>query len=198
MKVLSVDPGPEKGGVLVLEWPSKTVLFSGDIAMDKLALVLLGKYPFNSLAQGVCSTKNELYINEIDIFTIENITCMGMVVGRTTFDTAEMIGDLRRCWWVGTNGRKPSIKIARLEVKTHICGGSSYQDPTTGRRRAVTDTTVKYAIQERYPQTGGGKCPAIGTKKEPGPLYCMKGYKHAWSALAIALTHMEKIPSSTS
>lgn len=55
----------------------------------------------------------------------------------------------------------------------------------TGNPRAK-ESAVRAAVLERF---GGSDKLAKGTKKEPGPLYGISG--HAWSALALALAHID-------
>lgn len=56
-------------------------------------------------------------------------------------------------------------------TKHHLCGR--------------TDGNVRAALIDRY----GGKAKAIGNVKNPGPLYGLA--KHAWPALAVAVTYAE-------
>ena len=67
----------------------------------------------------------------------------------------------------------------RAVVKMHLCG-----------RTTAKDSNVRQALIDRFPQTGGGKTPSIGTKKQPGPLYGVK--KDIWSALAMAVTWVDQ------
>ena len=54
----------------------------------------------------------------------------------------------------------------------------------------ANDAAIRQAIIDRYPPTGGGKRPQIGTKAKPGPLYGVS--KHAWAALGVGLTWIAK------
>jgi hypothetical protein len=76
--------------------------------------------------------------------------------------------------------------VPRRYVKIALCGKTTFRDPTTGSLKGIGDKHVRQAILDRFPGTGGGKTPQIGTKKQPGPLYGVKG--HMWAALAVALT----------
>ena len=79
--------------------------------------------------------------------------------------------------WESATGTKPQ-QVYRKDVKMHLCGSMR-----------AKDTNIRQAIIDRYPASGGGKCPQIGTKKEPGPLYGVS--KDIWSALAVAITYSE-------
>ena len=97
---------------------------------------------------------------------IEGIACYGMPVGKETFDT---------CIWIGrfiqAHGGQHTL-IYRPEIKHHLC-----------RSARAKDANVRQSLIDRF---GPGKEKAIGTKKNPGPLYGIKS--HCWSALAVGVT----------
>ena len=101
---------------------------------------------------------------------IEMIESFGMAVGASTFET---------CVWIGrfTQALGPALvhRVTRREVKLALCNSSR-----------AKDANVRQAVIDRFPATGGGKVPQIGTKAQPGPLFGVKS--HAWSALSVALT----------
>lgn len=99
---------------------------------------------------------------------IEIIEGYGLRVGKETFDTCEWIGRYSQVMEV--KGREP-IRVPRRAVKLHLC-----QNPT------ARDVDIRAAIIDRY----GGKEKAIGSKRNPGPLYGITG--DVWSALAVAIT----------
>lgn len=105
---------------------------------------------------------------------IEMIASYGMAVGASTFET---------CVWVGrfmeTMGPSRVDLIYRREVKMFMCGNA-----------AAKDANIARAVRDRFPPTGGGMTPEVGTKGDPGPLYGVS--KHAWPALALALTWQSK------
>jgi len=76
------------------------------------------------------------------------------------------------------------VGLCPRDIRIAICGTAKATWPQV--RRAVLDL---YA--EHYPH-GGGAEPAIGTKKRPGPLYCLrevgaKNGDHHWSALYVVV-----------
>jgi len=90
-----------------------------------------------------------------------------MPVGIETFET---------CYWIGAmcheyNGKR----IYRSTVKHHLCGSSK-----------AKDANVRQALIDRF---GPGRELAIGTKKNPGPLYGISS--HCWAALALAVTYQD-------
>ena len=109
-----------------------------------------------------------------DHMAIEMVASYGMPVGREVFET---------CVWIGRfiqsfNG--DHTKIYRKDVKLALCDSMR-----------AKDANIRQAIIDRFPTTGGGKTPQVGTKKQPGPLYGVS--KHAWSALAVGITYFENL-----
>lgn len=101
---------------------------------------------------------------------IEMVASYGMAVGKETFETVYWIGRFDER--LRANGIVPE-RLVRLEVKLHLCHNSR-----------AKDANIRQAILDRF----GGKS-AIGTKKQPGPLYGVTS--HAWAALALAITFAE-------
>ena len=108
-----------------------------------------------------------------DVTVIEMFASMGMLVGQEVFDA---------CAWVGRfeqrnldANRHTAHRLLRRDVKLHLCG--------TARAK---DKNIRQALLDRFPATGGGKVPQLGTKANPGPLYGVS--RDVWSALALAVT----------
>lgn len=90
----------------------------------------------------------------------EWIESFGMAVGRETFETVAQIGIIV--------GALPELRlIPRRDVKLNIC-----------KSPRAKDGNVRQAIIDRFGP--------VGTKKDPGPCYGVS--KHAWAALAVAIT----------
>lgn len=173
--ILAIDPGPQNSGVAYYDSSNHKMLWSDDMDNQKLlALIRHWHHGPN--------------FEHDSIMVIEGMENQGHFVGKTTFETAEWIGRFREAWEFDTE--KQSFRMSRRDVKTVMCGGSTYTDPDTGARRTVNDTVVSRAVRARFEGTGGGARPEVGTKKNKGPLYGMKG-NHQYSALAIALTWVE-------
>ena len=107
-----------------------------------------------------------------DLLAVEMVQSFGMPVGAEVFETVLWTGRFVEAWG------GPWRKIYRKDVKLHLCQSLRAKDPN-----------IRQAILDRFPRTGGGKTPQVGTKAEPGPLYGFKS--HLWSALAVALTAAE-------
>lgn len=170
-KLLAIDPGPMTSGVVLIEyseWPPRVLLANSEISTERLCDDLF------SLA----SLLSE-WVTSLDQVCIEQIEARGgAAVGQDTLDTM---------WWAGrlhqaSCTRVPSSSIHRIwrgEVRQTICGV-----------RNCTASQLRRALIDFYPRAGGGKTPQIGTKGKPGPLYGVT--THAWSALAVGVTHLLK------
>jgi hypothetical protein len=113
-------------------------------------------------------------VNAHDL-AIEMIASYGMPVGREVFETCLWIGRFIQAWH-----RPESVQlIYRRDVKSHLCGSAK-----------AKDANIRQALLDRFPRTGGGKTPQIGTKAAPGPLYGVS--THAWAALAVAVLVADK------
>lgn len=101
-------------------------------------------------------------------FVIEMVASYGMPVGAEVFETVYWIGRLCERW--EALGAPDADRVFRKDVKMHLCG-----DPR------AKDSNIRQALIDRF---GPGKEKAIGTKKNPGPLYGITG--DVWQALALA------------
>lgn len=126
--------------------------------------------------------RNEVILNmllqnqhyESQHLAIEMVACYGMPVGAEIFETCLWIGRFIQAWG------SAYTKVYRKDVKMHLCHSMK-----------AKDGNIRQAIIDRYPATGGGKIPQIGTKKKPGELYGVSG--DVWAALAVAITYTETI-----
>jgi len=102
---------------------------------------------------------------------IEMIASYGMPVGKDVFETV---------LWAGRFvDNAPSYELVyRKDVKMELCGSMR-----------AKDANIRRALLDRYPATGGGKTPQIGTQSKPGPLHGFKS--HLWAALGVAETYAE-------
>jgi hypothetical protein len=97
-----------------------------------------------------------------DLLAIERVQFYGKG-GNELRDTIE---------WVGRFDADQSCRlIIRAQIRAHLCGTTK-----------SGDAELRAAILDRF----GGRAAAVGTKKEPGPLYGIS--KHEWAALGVALT----------
>jgi hypothetical protein len=106
---------------------------------------------------------------------IEQVAAMGMAVGAEVFETVFWSGRFVEAW----GGEWDRVK--RHEVKMHLCGNMR-----------AKDANIRQALLDKF---GPGKAKAVGTKRQPGPLYGIKS--HCWAALAVAVTYAERASKET-
>ncbi len=106
-----------------------------------------------------------------DTLVVEMMQSYGKPVGREVLETCVWIGRFVESW------RFPDqVKLVpRRTVKRYLCNSIT-----------ANDANVRQAVIDRFPATGGGKVPQIGTRANPGPLYGAS--KDGWAALALAIT----------
>ena len=123
-------------------------------------------------------TDNEILLEKLKVWSgcltpvhlaIEMVASYGMPVGEEVFETVFWTGRFVQAW-----GRDWS-KVYRKDVKMYLCNSMR-----------AKDSNIRQAILDKFPSTGGGKTPQVGTKAKPGPLYGIKA--DIWSALAVAMT----------
>jgi hypothetical protein len=107
-----------------------------------------------------------------DLLAIESMASYGMPVGDPVFVSCYWIGRFAEAWGGSTR------LIKAPAIRAHLCGVAK-----------AKKAHVRRALLDKYPRTGGGANPEIGTKAKRGPLYGFKS--HAWSALAVAVTARE-------
>lgn len=108
----------------------------------------------------------------VQVVAIEMVASYGMPVGKEVFET---------CVWIGRFVEAVTCEthyVYRKDVKMHLC-----------RSMKANDANIRAALIDRF---GPGKEKAVGTKKNPGPLYGIK--KDLWSALAVAVTCADTLP----
>lgn len=135
---------------------------TGYVVMEGLHIVGFGIENNHDMLDGLRGFKDHTLVYEM-------IAAMGMPVGAEVFET---------CVWIGRFierfGRVTS-PVFRRDVKHHLCNSAK-----------AKDSNIRQAILDKYPATGGGKTPQIGTKKQPGPLFGVTS--HIWSAIGVGLT----------
>lgn len=147
------------------------MLFAIDPGDEFSAYCFLGE---NRKIHSFEKVKNEILLDLIlssdrsHNLIIEEICSYGMAVGASVFQTCRWSGRFQQAYG-------DAIYIPRLQVKLAICHSPK-----------ANDSNIRTALIDMY---GPGKDKAIGTKKNPGPLYGMS--KDCWAALALAITAQE-------
>jgi len=105
---------------------------------------------------------------------IETIVSYGNMIGQKTIDTAIWAGQFLR---QGKNLGLKTVLISRPEVQLNLCNN-----------KRAKPKNMKQALKDRFGD--------LGTKKNPGKLYGIKGAgkgksDHIWSALELAITYID-------
>lgn len=168
MLILGIDPGTTQSGWAIINTHEGPVQVADSGVMLNAEMLAFVK------SQAMIHGPTRMRI------AIEWITSYGMAVGQEVFETCLWAGRFMQAW------SKPEdvVLIPRREVKGYLCAGNP----------KAKDANVRQAIMEMFPATGGdakGNLKnSIGTIKHPGPLYGVTS--HAWPALGVALTYLEK------
>lgn len=145
--ILAIDPGTTEGAAVMLT--NGRVTPFGVLPNDRLLQLV---------KEAAC-----------DCIVCEWIECMGMAVGKETFETVFFIGRIAEAAPV------PFHRVTRREVKLNLCGSMKAKDPN-----------IRQALLDRF----GGSA-AVGRKASKGPLYGISS--HQWSALAVGITFLDKL-----
>lgn len=107
----------------------------------------------------------------VSMLAVEMVASFGMPVGAEVFDTVLWIGRYIQQAIIHGLIDSQIKKVTRHQSKYHHCHATA----------RVTDANVRQALIDRF----GGRVRAIGTKKNPGPLYEI--HNDEWQALAVAM-----------
>lgn len=168
--ILAIDPGPAE---------SAFVLLAGDRLRE------FGKVRSVELLERLPGLRRRA-----DHLAVEMVACFGMPVGRDVFETACFIGRFIQAWAGPYN---KVLRKGRWGPDAETIGAAGRFDGVCMnicRNNRAKDGNVRQAIIDRYPATGGGKVPQVGTKAKPGPLYGVS--KDVWAALAVGLTWQDQ------
>jgi len=180
--IVGIDPGSTSSGVVIFDVDFFKIVLAEEFNNEQLLKVLRG-FPYNIEVE----SKFIFDIRDMEDLYIEDIEGMGLSVGRSVFETAKWIGRFSEAYEKCTN--RKSIEVFRSDEKIILCGTRTYVNPVNGKRKSVGDKQIRASLIERFDPVGGGKIPQIGTKKNPGPLYGVKG--HCWQALSVLITGIE-------
>ena len=172
-RLLAIDPAPTKSGIVGLQiercqhGAAPKVLFAAIV--DNLT------WQFITVPQRKWWNDYQLSrFFEYDHLAIEMVRNYGKIAGDSLFETAKWVGCFEQAW-----RPRPFTELYRPAIKLALCQTARCGDPQ-----------VRSAIIDRYPKTGGGKTPAVGTKKQPGPLYGI--HDDLWAALAVGIAWCEQ------
>ena len=163
-RIIGIDPGPERSGIVSI--------------LDNLTVIYSESQMSTEFLKGS--------VNVADIVVIEDLSprqggSPGQMFARwsRTIQTAKTIGAVRSmCRARGVQ----YVELLPATWRAQLCGAANASD-------AQIKACVRSVYEERGLAIGGGKQPAIGIKKQPGPLYTIRG--HAWDALGVALAWLQ-------
>ena len=162
MKCIAIDPGPYMSAVVFVE----------STAIDGIKIHYSAK-DNNSVVMELINSRNLVGW----FAAIEQMQSYGSNVG---VDTVSACHWSRRFFEaIKRNSECDPILVPRPTIKSYICGVAT-----------AKDNNVRAAMIDRFPRTGGGKTPQIGTKLNPGPLYGVTA--DCWQALALAIYAIEE------
>lgn len=142
--VLGVDPGPTESAYAIIR---------SDYTITQAA-----KVPNADLSHHILSADRLAALAQV---AIEGLVCYGRPVGRETFETAYMVGEIRQ--------------ICRMaEIPWTIYARPVYANAIAGCGK-VTDAVLYQALRLRF-----------GSNSKGGPLYPLRGHSDLRSAFAIA------------
>lgn len=161
MRILAIDPGSEQSAMVVYDTDTDRPIWSEIWANEDIVV--------NMLPMAGTTEK------PMDRLAIEMVASYGMPVGREVFETCVWIGRFMQAW-PRYKSQTTIERIFRKDVKMHLC-----------HSMRATDANIRAALLDRF---GPGKDKAVGTKKNPGPLFGIK--KDLWAALAVAVTYSDQ------
>lgn len=118
MRILALDPGPEKTGWVVY----------GDFGWAAQRVIVAGVEPNDEVLYGFTE-----YVESVDRLAIEMIDSYGMPVGKDVFRTLVWIGRFMQAW-----PRPDEVRlIERRVIKMELCGTPRAKDSNV--RQALID-----------------------------------------------------------
>lgn len=161
--VIGIDPGPKETAIALWDPNDQKVV----------ALVEVPSEQVNATLVELINMSRDR-IDPFVVVGIEQVRSYGMAVGAEVFDTVHWSGRFHQFLYdhfPELNEEQRVFLIPRGHVKMHLCNSMR-----------AKDTNINQVIADRF----GGKDKCKGTKKEPGPLFGIKG--DMWAALGVALT----------
>jgi len=159
--ILAIDAGSELSAVVELH--------RGEL--DHIHVVPLNQEPNEDVLEMLQVLRLDVHV------VIERVEARAQPFGWDTRNTCEWAAR----FYQACLDRKLDVHwLTRSKVRTHLGG--------------VVTTTATQVEQITMDRFGPGRRAAIGTAKEPGPLFSMSPkskWKHAWAALALAITWEE-------
>ena len=168
--IIGIDPGTYKSAVVIfdtLQWePVFVQHINNNLLVSSVVEFLNNKYPKE--------TPHVIY-ERMRLYQIDNGKSGA---GDSTFITCAWYGRFIEGFFRDI----PGVVISSIDSPTIKLAFLGYTNPPKAK------LLVKKAMYELFPATGGGATPAVGVKKQPGPLFIMRSQPaHCYDALAVAL-----------
>ena len=195
-KILAIDPGTTKSGYVGYK-----IEAGGDpdrMPVGEIVESGIGSnyYVKRRIGEGMWKHENEEEGSGYDYLAIEWLSCFGMKVGATVFDTCRWVGRFMEAW---AHNEERLILVPRMVIKRHLCNSHRAKDPQIRRalieRYGGEETAIggkKCKVCRGAGKRGRGKarcdcvvCGGSGWEFPPGPLKPIAG--HMWSALGVAV-----------
>jgi len=131
MRILGIDPGPEKSAFVVTQ--NTVPIQKGIMENEKLLFDI--RWDFADA--------------DATHMAIEMVQSFGMPVGKEIFETVYWIGRFVEAWGDGeTPSRTKAVRLFRSDIKNHICHISK-----------AKDSNIRQALIDRFGQPGMKKNP---------------------------------------
>jgi hypothetical protein len=172
MRIFGIDPGPEESAWVNLVIGEPTP----ELPWPEARVAVVGMMPNHFLAA-------KLYMDPLltnHHLAIEIIEARPHGIDTPTARTQLWAGRFIQAYVLPHD--LPYVELEPRRIRALLCPG------VVGPKRKH----VRQAIINHFPATGGGSVPQVGTKKQPGPLYCLRGGgDHKWAAAAVAVAAAE-------
>lgn len=164
--LLAIDPGTTQSAYVLYDEADKKVVVKG----------LVPNYELLKILRDI-NSPSSILPNGVNRLVVEHVASYGMAVGATVFETCVWVGRFTEAFLEACHEGEPPRyrKLYRREEKIHLCGSMK-----------AKDGNIRQALMDRY---GSTRQTALGTKKDPGPLYGIS--KDIWAAMAVAITAAE-------
>ena len=146
--VMGIDPGPTESAYAIVR---------PDYTLVEARKLLIGDMFYKFLDDSLAGVR---------IIVIEGLACYGRPVGRETFETAYVVGDLR-------------TRAAVLGIPWLLYDRPTYANAIAGTNK-VTDAMLYQALRLRF-----------GDATKGGPLYGLRGHSDLRSAYSLAVYYLD-------
>lgn len=134
MKILGIDPGPQKSAYVIIQLPEYSI-FQRQYMPNREVIDCIRYSP----------------LDLVDVCAIEMVQSFGMAVGREVFETVLWIGRFAEAWDWKQRQRNSSVSAAliyRTDIKMNLCHNTH-----------AKDSNIRQALIDRFGPPGTKKNP---------------------------------------